>query len=81
MKTVTAKQLKNKTGDIIKSIKKGEDVLVLLRGRPIGKVVPISKENETPILNQLTGILKGALPASIKKIREERIAKKYKGIY
>ncbi len=81
MKTITAKQLKNRTGEVIKSIKKGEEVLVLLRGVPLGKVVPLSKNEKTPILNQVAGILKGAAPASVKKIREERIARKYKDIH
>ncbi len=34
-------------------------------------------KDETPILNSVAGILKGVSPTSIKKIKEERIAKKH----
>jgi len=40
MVTVTAKQLKQKTGEIIRRVKSGERLTVTYRGRPVAVIVP-----------------------------------------
>jgi len=77
MKTVTAKELKNRTGDVIRSIKQGEEVMVSFRGRPLGKFVPLK---ETSILSEVSGILK-SVPNNMHKIKDERLKEKYEGIH
>ena len=77
MKTVTAKELKNKTGDVIKSIKQGEEVMVSYRGKPLGKFVPIKKIS---ILLELSGIIKN-IPDDIKQIRSDRLKNNYEDVY
>jgi prevent-host-death family protein len=44
MVTVTAKQLKQKTGEIIRRVKSGERLTVTYRGRPVAVILPPSDE-------------------------------------
>ena len=76
MKTVTAKDLKNRTGEVIRSIKQGEEIIVSYRGKPLGKFVPL---NETPILEELSGIIMRA-PNDLQDIKKERLKEKYEDI-
>jgi prevent-host-death family protein len=76
VKTVTAKDLKNRTGEVIRSIKQGEEIIVSYRGKPLGKFVPL---RETPILEELSGILMKT-PKDLKGIKEDRLKEKYEDI-
>jgi prevent-host-death family protein len=40
MKTVSAKELKNRTGEILRRVRAGETVVVTMRGIRVAKVVP-----------------------------------------
>ncbi|MCX5811305.1 MAG: type II toxin-antitoxin system prevent-host-death family antitoxin [Proteobacteria bacterium] len=44
MRTVTAKDLKNKTGDAIQAVSRGEKIVVTLRGKPVALISPINAE-------------------------------------
>mgnify|MGYP001328266217 CR=1 FL=1 len=77
MKTVTAKDLKNRTGEVISAIKRGEEIMVSYRGKPLGKFVPLK---EAPILKEVSGLIKKASP-DMKHIKEERLKKRHEGIY
>lgn len=46
MGTVTAKQLKQKTGEIIKRLKAGESFTLTHRGKPVAVINPSSSEEE-----------------------------------
>ena len=47
MGTVTAKHLKQKTGEIIKRVKSGESLTITHRGKPVAVMgPPINNENE-----------------------------------
>jgi prevent-host-death family protein len=52
MGTITAKQLKQKTGDVIKRIKSGERLTVTYRGKPLAVIEPITEKN----LNKLNKV-------------------------
>lgn len=78
MKTVTAKELKNKTGEVIRAIKQGQEVLLSYHGRPLAKFVPLKK---TSLLKELSGIIKELPEYDLKNIRERRLSEKYEGIY
>ena len=52
MGTVTAKHLKQKTGEVIRRIKAGERVTVTYRGKPVAVIIPPPPE-DTEILNEL----------------------------
>jgi len=78
MKTVTAKELKNKTGEVIKIIKQGQEVLLSYHGRPLAKFVPLKK---TSLLKELSGILRELPEDDLKNIRDQRLSEKYEGIY
>ena len=44
--TVTAKQLRLKTSDVLKSIARGGSVTVTLRGKPVAKLVSLEETRE-----------------------------------
>jgi len=52
MGIITAKQLKQKTGQIIKKVKSGERLTVTYRGKPVAIIAPPTVE-ETEILKSL----------------------------
>ncbi len=52
MSTVTAKQLKQKTGEVIKKVRLGERFTVTYRGKPVAVIAPPTME-ETKALEEL----------------------------
>ena len=45
MGTITAKQLKQKTGEVIKRIKSGERLTLTYRGKPLAVIEPTTEKN------------------------------------
>ncbi len=45
MKTMTAGNLKNKTGEAMKAVSKGEKVVVTLRGKPFALISPVTVDS------------------------------------
>jgi prevent-host-death family protein len=45
VKAITAKDLKNKTGEAMRAISKGERVMVTLRGKPFALISPVTAES------------------------------------
>jgi len=52
MGTVTAKQLKQKTGEIIRRVKSGECLTITHRGRPVAIMAPPTND-KTEVLRKL----------------------------
>lgn len=44
MKSISAKELKNRTGDVLRRVGKGEKVLVTKRGKPCALLSPVEKD-------------------------------------
>ncbi|MEE8423518.1 MAG: type II toxin-antitoxin system prevent-host-death family antitoxin [Thermodesulfobacteriota bacterium] len=44
MKTATAKELRYKTSSILESVKKGEEVIITMRGKSIAMLRPLKKQ-------------------------------------
>jgi prevent-host-death family protein len=57
MGTITAKQLKQKTGDVIKRIKSGERLTLTYRGKPLAVIEPTT-EKELNKLNKVSDPVK-----------------------
>jgi prevent-host-death family protein len=49
--TITAKQLKQRTGEIIKRVRAGERLTVTYRGEPVATISPSSGEEEKATMN------------------------------
>jgi len=45
--TVSTKELRTRTKEIIEAMKRGEEVIITYRGKPVAKISPI-KEKEDP---------------------------------
>lgn len=43
MKTVTAKELKNRTGEVLRKVRAGERVVVTVRGVRVAEFVPVKR--------------------------------------
>ena len=52
MGTVTAKQLKQKTGEIIRRVKSGERLTITYRGKPVAIMAPPAND-ETAVMQKL----------------------------
>ena len=46
MKTVSVAKLKASLSEYLAKVKAGEEVLVIMRGKPIGKIVPLKRSEE-----------------------------------
>ena len=57
MGTITAKQLKQKTGDVIKRIKSGERLTLTYRGKPLAVIEPVT-DNDIKNLNKVSDSVK-----------------------
>ena len=44
MKSITAKQLKSRTGEVLRRVGRGERVLVTRRGKPCALLSPVAKD-------------------------------------
>jgi prevent-host-death family protein len=41
MKPMTARELKNSTGEVVRTLKQGDSILLTFRGKPLGRIVPV----------------------------------------
>ena len=57
MGIITAKQLKQKTGDVIKRIKSGERLTLTYRGKPLAVIEPTT-DNDIKNLNRVSESVK-----------------------
>lgn len=48
MKSISAKELKNRTGEVLRRVEEGEKVLILKRGKPCAMLSPIAEEQIVP---------------------------------
>lgn len=49
MKAMTARDLKNSTGEVVRSLKRGESILLTFRGKPLGRIAPLgAHERDLP---------------------------------
>mgnify|MGYP001601536012 FL=1 len=48
MRSVSAKELKNKTGEVLRKVGEGEKVLIMKRGKPWAVLSPVKAEELKP---------------------------------
>lgn len=47
--TMTAKELKNRTGDAFRAVSRGDRVVLTRRGKPVAILVPVAETEEEPL--------------------------------
>ena len=65
--TMTAKELKNRTGDAFRAVSRGERVLLTRRGKTVAVLVPVdfqARDDEVPPYDQAWREIEVALAAS-----------------
>lgn len=45
MKPMTARDLKNSTGEVVRTLRRGESILLTFRGKPLGTIRPIGTDD------------------------------------
>jgi antitoxin (DNA-binding transcriptional repressor) of toxin-antitoxin stability system len=51
MKPMSARELKNSTGDVIRTLRRGESILLTFRGKPLGTIEPLrSRARDVPVI-------------------------------
>lgn len=45
MKPMTARDLKNATGEVVRALRRGESILLTFRGKPLGTIRPIRDDD------------------------------------
>lgn len=71
MTIVTAKELKTKTGQVLKRVRRGEEIIITLRGEPVARFVPVTNKQKVKVQAQ-------ELEEKLRFVRE--LAGKYKGL-
>jgi prevent-host-death family protein len=54
----TAKDLRFHTGQLLETVRRGEEVVITFRGRPCARLVPIEEEENKKETNDLFGMWK-----------------------
>ena len=44
MKAITARDLKNATGEVVRTLRRGESLLLTFRGKPLGTIEPVGPD-------------------------------------
>ncbi len=44
MKPMSARELKNSTGEVVRTLRRGESILLTFRGKAVGRIEPIRPE-------------------------------------
>lgn len=45
IKAMTARQLKNATGEVVRTLRRGESILLTFRGKPLGTIEPLRPDD------------------------------------
>lgn len=40
MKTLSARDLKNRSGEVLRALRRGDSLILTFRGKPVGRIVP-----------------------------------------
>ena len=46
MKPMSARELKNSTGEVVRALRRGQSILLTFRGKPLGRIQPLPPEGE-----------------------------------
>jgi prevent-host-death family protein len=48
MKAMTARELKNDTGEVVRALRRGETIVLTFRGKPLGTIQPLGADDARP---------------------------------
>ena len=49
MSEIAARELRNRTADVLRRVESGEEVTITSRGRPVAQLIPVRTEQRQPI--------------------------------
>lgn len=50
MKPMTARELKNSTGEVVRTLRRGESILLTFRGKALGTIEPLREGGDAPTI-------------------------------
>jgi prevent-host-death family protein len=72
MKFTSVRELKAKTSSVLRTVKKGDTVLITTHGRPTALVVPVSEDDIEDVLLEHSPVLRQKIAAGLRDIRAGR---------
>jgi len=72
MKFTNVRELKAKTSSVLRTVKKGNTVLITTHGRPTALVVPVSEDDIEDVLLEHSPVLRQKIAAGLRDIRAGR---------
>jgi prevent-host-death family protein len=72
MRTAGVREARQNLTDLLDDVKKGREVLITDRGRPVARLAPIERRRAFPDLARVRRAFRGADPELSKAVLEER---------
>jgi len=72
MRTAGIREARQNLTDLLDDVKKGREVLITDRGRPVARLAPIERSRPFPDLARVRRALRGRDPALSQAVLEER---------
>ena len=69
-RTITQRELRNQSGEIMRALDRGESFIVTRNGVPVGELTPIKRRVFVPV-EELKRIFSGLEPIDARKFRED----------
>jgi len=72
MRTAGVREARQNLTSLLEDVKKGREVVITDRGRPVARLAPVERRRPFPNLARVRRTLRGADPALSKAVLEER---------
>jgi prevent-host-death family protein len=72
MRKAGVREARQNLTDLLDDVKKGREVLITDRGRPVARLAPVARRRAFPDLSRVRAALRGADPRLSQAVLEER---------
>ena len=72
MRTAGIREARQNLTDLLEDVKKGREVVITDRGRPVARLAPVSRRRPFPDLARVRAAFRGPNPALSEAVLEER---------
>jgi prevent-host-death family protein len=72
MRTAGVREARQNLTDLLDDVRKGREVVITDRGRPVARLVPVERRRPFPDLTRVRQAFRGAAPSLAQAVLEER---------
>jgi prevent-host-death family protein len=72
MRTAGVREARQNLTDLLDDVRKGREVVITDRGRPVARLAPLERHRPFPDLSRVRGAFKGANPRLSQALLEDR---------